>query len=123
MPGNKRLATENRASGSLSRSFHRLRITTSAVPARINPHPTIIKVVTISPRNSPAQIIVKAGIKNVTVRDLVGPISAIKRKYNKNATPLLNNANKIIFTAIKTVTGPGSGANGVNGSNNRLAIN
>ena len=60
--------------------FPYLRITTSAVPARINPHPMIIKIVTISPRNSPAQIIVKAGIKNVTVSDFVGPMSAIKRK-------------------------------------------
>ena len=54
-------------------------MTTSAVPPSINAHPIINGEVTSSPRNNAAQIIVKAGIRKVMVRALVGPISAINR--------------------------------------------
>lgn len=83
----------------------------------------IIGGVTISPKNSAAQIIVKAGIKKVTVRTFVGPISAINQQYSKDATPLLNSANKIIFTVMKGVSGPGDGDSGTNGSKIKPATN
>src|SRR5450830_389986 len=56
------------------------------------------------------------GIRKITVRAFVGPMSWIKRKYNKQSTALHNKANAAAASMTVEVTAPGIGENGREGS-------